>query len=102
MIDGTIEPGSPRARFADYLTETGGDPQALLHVAGTHVETTDEELAAIATPTLVVTGDQDTARKGDTLAEALPNGHFAEVPGDHGSALASPELVTAIVAFLTG
>ena len=43
--DGTIEPGSPQARFARYLTE---------------------------------------------------------VPGDHASALASPQLVTAIVEFLTG
>jgi pimeloyl-ACP methyl ester carboxylesterase len=102
MIDGTIEPGSPQARFADYLTEAGGDPRALLHVAGTHVETTAGELAAIAVPTLVVTGDQDTARKGDALAAALPTGQFAEVPGDHASALASPQLVTAIVEFLTG
>jgi pimeloyl-ACP methyl ester carboxylesterase len=102
MIDGSIEPGSPQARFAQYLSEAGGDPQALLHVAGTHVETTAGELAAITVPTLVVTGDQDTARKGDTLAAALPNGHFAEVPGDHASALDSPRLVAAIVGFLTG
>jgi pimeloyl-ACP methyl ester carboxylesterase len=102
MIGGTTEPGSPQARFAQYLTETGGDPRALLHVAGTHVETTAGELAAIAVPTLVVTGDQDTARKGDALAAVLPNGHFAEVPGDHGSTLDSPQLVAAIVAFLTG
>jgi pimeloyl-ACP methyl ester carboxylesterase len=101
MIDGGIEPGSAHARFADYLTEAGADPRALLHVAGTHVETTAAELAAIAVPTLVVTGDQDTVRRGDALAEVLLDGHFAEIPGDHASALDSPQLVTAIVAFLT-
>jgi pimeloyl-ACP methyl ester carboxylesterase len=102
MVHGTIEPGSPGARFADWLTAAGADPQALLNVAGTHVETTAGELAAIAVPTLVVTGDQDTVRKGDALAAVLPNGHFAEVLGDHASALDSPQLVAAIVGFLTG
>lgn len=101
MIDGTIEPGSPKARFAQWLTETGGDPQALLHVLGTHVETTDEELNAITVPTLVVTGDQDAERRGDALAAVLPAGHFAEVPGDHAAAHDSPELAAAITRFLT-
>jgi len=58
-------------------------------------------LNRIVTPTLVVIGEQDNRRaSAEALAEALPNARFAQVPGDHFTALASPELASAIVSFL--
>jgi hypothetical protein len=46
-------------------------------------------------------GDQDHAHAfADALAAVLPNTRFTRRPGDHRSALASPELATAITAFL--
>jgi pimeloyl-ACP methyl ester carboxylesterase len=94
-----LEPGSPEAMQADWLAQSGGDPQALLHVLGTYVETPEGALARITTPTLVVAGDQDE-RRADELAAALPGARYASVPGSHFTALLSPELQAEILAFL--
>ena len=75
MADGeTLEPGSPEAGQAAWITRLGGDPEALLHVLGTHVPT--------------------------PRAAALPNARFTRVPGDHFTAFTSPEFAAAITAFL--
>jgi pimeloyl-ACP methyl ester carboxylesterase len=94
-----LAPGSPEATQADWLAQSGADPQALLHVLDTFVETLDSALAQITTPTLVVAGDQDE-RRADELAAALPGARYAQVPGNHFTALLSPELRAAILAFL--
>jgi pimeloyl-ACP methyl ester carboxylesterase len=100
MVSGErLEPGSPRALQADWLAQTGADPQALLHVLDTFVGTPDTALAEITTPTLVVAGDQDE-RQAAELAAALPGARYVQVPGNHLSALLSPELEAAILAFL--
>jgi pimeloyl-ACP methyl ester carboxylesterase len=93
------EPGSPGAMMADWLAQSGADPQALLHVLDTFVETPGTALAEIKTPTLVVAGDQDE-RQARELAAALPGARYVEVPGDHATALLSPEFEAAILAFL--
>lgn len=96
LIDGEpVTPGSP----AYWMQQTGGDPVALRSVLGTHVPTTD--LHRITTPTLVLVGDED--ERGATagaLAEALADGRFARVPGNHYTAMTSPELTAAIAEFL--
>ncbi|MET8851495.1 alpha/beta fold hydrolase [Amycolatopsis sp. NPDC004625] len=96
LIDGEpVEPGSP----AYWLRQGGGDPVALRHVLGTHVPTPD--LHRITTPTLVVVGAEDDGHAtADALAEALPNGRFARVPGTHYTAMRSPELTAAMAEFL--
>lgn len=94
-----LEPGSPEAMQADWLAQSGADPQALLHVLDTFVETPDTALAGITTPTLVVAGDQDERRAAE-LAAALPGARYVEVPGNHLTALLSPEFEAAILAFL--
>jgi pimeloyl-ACP methyl ester carboxylesterase len=96
-----LEPGSPEAMQADWLAQSGADPQALLHVLDTFVETPGTALTAIRTPTLVVAGDEDE-RQAAELAAALPGARYVQVPGDHVTALLSPELETAILAFLAG
>jgi len=94
-----LEPGSPEATWADWLHQSGADPRALLHVLDTFFETPDTALAEITTPTLVVAGDQDE-RQAAELAAALPGGRYVQVPGNHATALLSPELQAAILAFL--
>jgi pimeloyl-ACP methyl ester carboxylesterase len=101
LIDGTeIEPDSPDARFAHWITTLGADPQALLHVLNSLVATPEAALRQIMIPTLVAIGDQDERSDADRLAACLPDCRFVRVPGDHGSALAAPELTTAMAAFL--
>lgn len=100
---GTFEPGSPEQQMEDWVRAGGGDPAALLLILDTFVNTTDEELATIKTPVLVLTGAQDghnaTAR---ALAEALTNGRYTGLPGNHVTALTSPEFEKALAGFLTG
>jgi pimeloyl-ACP methyl ester carboxylesterase len=98
---GTHERGSPEWLAEAFLKTTKGDPEALLPLLGSFVDSTEEELRGIAMPTLVLSGveDQDNGPAGD-LAELLPDGRFVEVPGNHMSAVTKPELGRAIADFL--
>ena len=101
LINGVaIDPESPDAPFARWLTEFGADPQALLHVLNSLVPTPETALRQITIPTLVAIGDQDERSDADQLAALLPDALFVRVPGDHGSAFAAPELAAATAAFL--
>jgi pimeloyl-ACP methyl ester carboxylesterase len=51
--------GSAEAEQARWVTQLGGDPQALLHALDVHVPTPEAALAQITTPVLVAVGDQD-------------------------------------------
>ena len=96
-----IEPGSPEAEQAHWITLLGGRPQALLHVLDSLVPTPESLLHKIDTPTLVAVGDRDPAHDSAAdLAEVLPCGEFTQVPGDHFTALWSAELRSAMVDFL--
>jgi pimeloyl-ACP methyl ester carboxylesterase len=102
LADGNrIEPGSPEAEAAHWITRLGGDPSALLHVLNSLVATPSEALRRIETPTLVAVGDQDHDHaSAEALATVLPNARFTQVPGNHWTALTRPELAIAIGAFL--
>jgi pimeloyl-ACP methyl ester carboxylesterase len=96
-----IEPGSPEAEQAYWITQGGGDPQALLYVLDSLVATPESVLRQITTPTLVVAGDQDERHaSADALAAALPDARFTRVPGNHFTAMSAPELEAAILGFL--
>ena len=84
-----------------FLKTTGGDPEALLPLLGSFVDTSEAELRAIAMPTLVLSGaeDQDNG-SAEALAALLPTGDYVEVPGNHMSAVTRPELGRAIADFL--
>ena len=100
---GTFEAGSPEQAMEDRVKASGGDPIALALVLGTFADTSLEALHRITVPTLVLTGAADghNATAG-ALAEALPNGRYVELPGDHGTAVAAPQFEAAIVSFLDG
>ena len=98
---GTHERGSPEWLAEAFLKTTGGDPQALLPLLGSFVDSTEAELRAIEMPTLVVSGDEDQDNgPAAELADLLPDARFVEVPGGHMSAVTKPELGREIAAFL--
>ena len=99
---GTHERGSPEWMAEAFLKTTGGDPEALLPLLDSFVDTSDEELRAIQAPTLVVSGAEDHDNgSAEALAELLRDGRYVEVPGNHMSAVTKPELGRAIANFLT-
>ncbi len=95
-----IEPDSPDARIAHWISEFGADPVALLHVLNSLVPTPEYALRQIAIPTLVAIGEKDERSDADELAALLHDARFVRVPGDHGSAFAAPEFTAAIATFL--
>jgi pimeloyl-ACP methyl ester carboxylesterase len=98
---GTHERGSPEWMAEAFLKTTGGDPQALLPLLDSFVDTKEAELAAIAMPTLVLSGDEDSDNGSpQALAELLPQGEYRAVPGGHMSAVIKPDLGLAMADFL--
>ena len=85
-----------------FLKTTGGDPQALLGVLDTFVDTPPQALAGFDLPVLIVAGGEDDEVGSFTgLAAMLPDARFVEIPGNHMSAVTRAELGDAIVTFLT-
>ena len=100
---GTHERGSPEWLAEAFLKTTKGDPQALLPLLDSFVDSTEEELAAVTMPTLVLAGDEDQDNgPAAELAELLPHARFEEIPGGHMSAVTKPEFGRAIADFLAG
>lgn len=98
---GSFPRGTSEWMTEAFLKTTGGDPVALLHILETFADTPVEALAKIDSPVLVITGAEDDDNgSGEALAEALPDGRFVEIPGNHMSAVTKPELGRAILAFL--
>lgn len=99
---GSFERGSSEWMTEAFLKTTKGDPQALLLILETFVDTSRAELSAIDTPILVVTGeDDDDNGSGEALAGAIPGARFVSIPGNHMSAVTKPELGIEIERFLT-
>jgi pimeloyl-ACP methyl ester carboxylesterase len=98
---GQHERGTPAWLAEAFLKTTKGDPQALLGVLATFVDTDLADVEAVRQPTLVVAGveDQDNG-SAPALADALPHATYAEVPGGHMSSVAKPELGQAIADWL--
>lgn len=98
---GSFRPGTPEGNVQGFIKSTRGDPVALLRVLNTFTDTPEEVIRAIRTPTLVLCGEEDNDNgSAAALAEALPNGRLALVPGGHMSAVVKPELGDALAAFL--
>jgi len=92
---------SPTARaFRAFARRTGADPEALAASQEAGRPALDR-IHEIRVPTLVVAGAADRLA-GDpaVLAARIPGARSAVVPGDHLTAVRSPELARALVAFL--
>lgn len=99
---GSHERGSPEWLAEAFLKTTGGDPEALLPLLDSFVDTSAAELAGITMPALVVSGADDRDNgSAEALADALPDGRYVEVPGNHMSAVTRSDLGRAIADFLS-
>jgi pimeloyl-ACP methyl ester carboxylesterase len=98
---GSFERGSPEWMAEAFLKTTKSDPEALLPLLDSFVDTLESDIAALAQPTLVVSGAEDRDNgSAEALASLLPDGRYVEVPGNHMSAVTRPELGRAIADFL--
>jgi pimeloyl-ACP methyl ester carboxylesterase len=80
---------------------TKRDPVALLNILNTFTDTPEYVIRAIEQPTLVLCGEEDDDNgSASALAEVLPHGQLALVPGGHMSAVVKPELGEALARFL--
>jgi pimeloyl-ACP methyl ester carboxylesterase len=103
VAEGTVmEPGSPEAHTAEWISKLGADPRALLLVLDSLVPTPEDALRQITTPALVAIGDGDERSDAGELAALLHDARFVRVPGNHGTAMTAPELAAAMAAFLAG
>lgn len=97
----TAARGTPEWMAAQFMKTTGTDPDAVAHLLRTQTQTEAPQLAAIATPTLVVCGAEDRDNgSAPELAAALRDARYVEIPGNHMSSVTRPELGAAIRDFL--
>ncbi len=100
---GTFRRGSAEWMAEAFLKTVGGDPVALLAVLDSAMDTPREALGRIEVPALVAAGAEDIDNgAAAALADALVHGRYAELPGNHMSAVAKPELGKSIADFLSG
>jgi pimeloyl-ACP methyl ester carboxylesterase len=100
---GPFAPGAAEEGVAAWVAQSGVDPRAVGYVLDTMVATPHDALRPVPVPVLVVVGDGDS--RGATAGELtalLPAGQLIVVPGDHETALGSPEFTTAVLGFLGG
>lgn len=99
---GSFKHGDKEFMSQAFLKTTGADPQALLGILDTFVDTPAAEVARFNLPVLVVGGAaDDEVGSFDGLVGMLPDARFVEIPGNHMSAVTRAELGDAIVSFLT-
>jgi pimeloyl-ACP methyl ester carboxylesterase len=98
---GSFERGSSEWLTEAFLKTTKGDPEALLLILQTFVDTPRAAIAAFDLPVLVVCGDQDFDNgSAEEVAALLPQGEYREIPGNHMSAVTHRQLGEAIADFL--
>jgi pimeloyl-ACP methyl ester carboxylesterase len=98
---GSFQRGSSEWLTEAFLKTTKGDPQALLLILNTFVDTPREAIASFDLPVRVICGAEDFDNgSAQEVADLLPDGEYVEIPGNHMSAVTRPELGDAIAAFL--
>jgi len=98
---GTFPRGSAEWQVEAFLRTVDGDPEALLLLLDSWVDTPVAEVQAVTVPTAVVVGAEDD-RDARELADALPNSTYTEIPGTHMGAVTKPDLGLAIADSLAG
>lgn len=98
---GTIERGDKAFVAQAFMKTMNIDRAAARLLLQSVDDTPPEALARVAMPTLCVSGAQDHDNGSATeLADALPDGRYAETPGNHMSSVTFKDLGRAMVAFL--
>lgn len=101
--DDPDEIDEPSARgFREFVESRGADPEALAAIRRAPASTaTPAALRDVDLPVLAVSGGEDDSGDPDAVAEPLPNGETAVVPGeDHLSTVAHREFKDAVLDFL--
>lgn len=98
---GSIERGDPAFVAQAFMKTMKVDRVAARLLLGSVDDTPPEALGDVTMPTLCVCGadDGDNGSAPD-LAEALPDGRYEEVPGNHMSSVTFKEMGRAMAAFL--
>jgi pimeloyl-ACP methyl ester carboxylesterase len=97
----TLKRGDPGYMAVQFMRTTGINPQVARMIVRSFGDLDPARLAAITMPALALAGteDFDNGAPGP-LAEALPQGHVAEIPGNHMSCVTKADFGRAIVNFL--
>ena len=96
-----IPRGDPAYFSMQFLKSQGVDRVAARLLLQTLPDMDLADLQRVATPTLVVCGDEDRDNgSAQELADLLPDATYAEVPGTHMSSVTKPELGRAIAGWL--
>jgi pimeloyl-ACP methyl ester carboxylesterase len=93
--------GSAEYAAETFLRQSGGDPLALRPLLHSLQSVDRSAFAEIRSAILVLIGvdDQDSGSARE-LAKLLPNAQYQEIPGNHMSAVAKPDLGRAICDYL--
>lgn len=97
----TVTDPTPRS-FRAFADATKADRLALAALQRSRVISGHPDLDTIDVPVLVVVGGRDTLiGDAEVVVRALPEARLVVVPGDHLSAVISPEFSRAVVGFLS-
>lgn len=98
---GTIERGDPAFVAQAFMKTMKIDRAAARLLLGSVDDTPPEAIARVAMPTLCVCGKDDADNgSAEELAVALPDGRYAEIPGNHMSSVTFKEMGQAMAEFL--
>jgi pimeloyl-ACP methyl ester carboxylesterase len=98
----TLKRGDPGFMAAAFMKTTGINPEVVRNVVNSFGDLDPARLREIAMPAQVICGTDDRDNGApEALAEALSQGSFTEIPGNHMSCVTKPDFGRAILAFLT-
>lgn len=98
---GTIERGDPAFVAQAFMKTMKIDRVAARLLLGSVDDTPRDAIARVTMPTLCVCGKDDADNgSAEELAAALPDGRYAEIPGNHMSSVTFKEMGQAMAEFL--
>jgi pimeloyl-ACP methyl ester carboxylesterase len=96
-----VKRGDPHWISIQFMKSQRIDREAARCLLESFADVFVDWLKAFTMPTLVVCGSEDHDNgSGQELADLLPNGTFAEVPGSHMTSITKPEFGNVIAEFL--
>ena len=97
-----VRQGDPAYFAVQFMKTMKVDRTAARLLLGAVDDVSEDDLASVTMPTLVLCGDKDRDNGSpQKLVDALPNGRLHEVPGTHMGSVTEPALGEAVVRFLT-